>query len=159
MILINPVTISLIVIILVFAIVRLCMLNQRPFKQANLDTNSTIPDRSAYLQAVNMINFMIIRLNNGEKTHFTATDAAELEPALTTLLGTSVEARPMTSTNINVYVTLPQQDVQTIKLTLDLPKKERFDRNKKTTIRVDQTVVTSGRQFFAAIRHALHLSD
>ncbi|MFC6179980.1 hypothetical protein [Lactiplantibacillus daowaiensis] len=153
---------SIVIIAIIFTLIRLHTVHQRTFQQAHNGNHHSAPSHETYLQSVNTINYLMIKLTNGQKHQFTAGDAADLEVALQALLGTEVDAQPMTGSEIILTVTLSAQQARQIDLTLTQPDEttpELFDHNKKTTVRINQTVVTNGRHFYAAIQHALRNVD
>jgi len=152
--------ISVIVISVFFAGVRFGVIRRRPYEQVNNGTQPQTdrPDGEAYVKAVNTINYLIADIHNGHKSQFTAGDAMDLEVALQKLLGTQVEAQPMTSNEIILSVTLSDKRVRQLDITLvrtDNQNATILDNEKITAVEVNHTAVIDGQHFYAAIKHFL----
>jgi len=80
-----------------------------------------------------------------------------LETALQALLGTQVEAQPMTGNEIILAITLKHQQTRRldVQLVRHQPTDSILDNEKVTAVEVNQTPVTDGQHFYATIKHFL----
>ncbi len=149
---------SILVVIVMFYFIRLVIIHRRPLSQIDSGNERQHQNGEAYVNAVNTINYLITDVRNGHKSQFTAGDAADLETALSLILGTSVSALPITGNEIRLTIQLANRGTHdiTVKLTNpDLKTTTLFEREKATTVKVNQTAVANGREFYNVIKQAL----
>ncbi|BDZ30656.1 hypothetical protein RA086_05750 [Lactiplantibacillus sp. WILCCON 0030] len=149
---------SIIVIIVMFFLIRLIIIHRRPLSQISRGTAPQHQNGEAYVNAVNTINYLITDVRTGHKRQFTAGDAADLETALSLILGTAVTAQPITGDEVRLAIQLANHHAVTLSVKIvatDLKTAALFDRDQATTVTVDQTPVANGRECYNVIKQTL----